>query len=232
MLSLKQKTDFIKTCVLGRDLPCEILNLLANDFEAEILHKKSEIISYQEKSDSLYLVYSGIVKLIRDVNGKEIVFRFLKTGDCFGDLSVLCANHNLFCKYAVSAVILLRIDSTLFLARTKQFPQLLFNIIYKYSQEIDQLAYLINIYNCSLPKDKFIFLISELYRLSGYQQNGRVVIDNCLTQQEMAVFCGMERTTLFREIKKQEKIGCLVQDKHRWEISGELLHNLKLEQAW
>jgi len=229
LLSIKQKSDFFKTCILCKDLLPEAYLLLASDFVAESLKKKSEIISYQEKSDYFYLIYSGVVKISRQINSKEIVYRLLTTGDCFGDLSVLCANHNLFTKYAVTDLILLRVDCKAFLIRTKEYPQLLFNLIYKYSLEINHLADLVSLYDRSSAKEKFVFLLTELYRLTGYRQNDKILIENCLTQQEMAGFCGMERTTLFREIKKMEKCGWLVQEKHKWQISGELLKSLNLK---
>jgi len=228
LLSDTQKADFIKMSSLGDSLPAEVLSLIVIESDVEMLKKKSEIIGYNEKSDYFYLIYSGIVKVSRESGNKEVIYRFLKPGDFFGDLSILCSCHNFFSKYAVTDLILIRIDNSIFLNVLQDNPQLLINIISKYTSEICRLAELIFIYNNPSSRAKFIYLLSELYDLCGYQKDGKYILEILMTQQEMAGFCGMERTTLFREIKKQEKLGNLVQDKHRWQILGELLSNLKL----
>lgn len=85
-----QTTSYLRRLFIFENLAEQELAMLASTIQSKLLQKGENMIRDGERSDSLYLVIQGMVKLSKNsAGGEEQILRFLFSGDFFGQLAVL-----------------------------------------------------------------------------------------------------------------------------------------------
>jgi len=82
--------QILKTIPLFAELKDEELSTIASHAINKTYPKNSVIINEGDNTNSLYVIQSGKVKaFLSNEDGKEVILTLLKTGDYFGELSLL-----------------------------------------------------------------------------------------------------------------------------------------------
>jgi CRP/FNR family transcriptional regulator len=170
---------------------------------------RNEVILYEEDANEfMYIILDGEVKVIQSTeDGKEIILALHRTGDFFGELSLIDG------KTAPASVIATR-RSSLAIISKNSFSYLISNqpnvlnklliILCSRFRESLGTIQMLNFSN-ALHRIKILFImLSEKY---GIEENGLKVLNIKLTHQNMAEMTGMTRETVTRVLDKLQKDG-------------------------
>jgi len=168
----------------------------------KIYPKNTIILSEGDLTDSLYIVASGKVKVtIIDEHGKEIILSILGPGDYFGEMTALEEGS------ARSACVVTREKSEVLVLAKKDFreiisnnPDIVFSLLKdsierlrEANKKIESLA-LMDVYG------RVARLFLQLAKPDG--DNGKQVIEEKLTHQDIANMVGSSREMVSRVMKE------------------------------
>ncbi len=195
-----------------------------NDSEIEsvgkyIFEKKAdrgEILSFEgERADALYFLVEGVVKVFKtSADGKEQIFRILRPGDSFNDVSVLSGMPNLISAAAMSAVVLNAIKKNDLEKILREHPQIAQNVIQVLSRRVQELVSLVEDFSFRHVTSRVAKMLLE-YASDGAGEHPR------LTQQEMASMIGTAREMVGRSLKNLETEGIIRLERNRVVITDQ-----------
>jgi len=171
--------------------------------------KKNEIILHEEHTNAfMYMILDGEAKVVQTTDaGKEIIFTVHRTGDFFGELSLIDG------KTAPAAVSATR-DSTTALISKKDFYDLLrsqnkvlenlLQILCARLRESIKTIQMLN-FNNAAQRIKMLFLM--LAESHGEKRADGTVLKIKLIHQDIADMTGLTRETVTRVLDKWQKGG-------------------------
>jgi len=188
----------LTTIPLFSNMQHENLQMLSSQIQLHKYKKNSIIITEGERSDSLYIVNQGKIKIyISDEEGKEILLRVLGPGEYFGELAVLDQKPR-----SASAITLC--DSNLSVITSKDFKQCLQNNPEVAVNLLQVLASCLRDATESQRQlglmDVYGRLIITLQSLSR-KDNGIHILEPKPTQQDLASKIGASREMVSRILK-------------------------------
>ena len=175
-------------------------------------YPKNALIIYEEDlTHALYIIQTGKVKITKmHANGREVIIAMLSHGDFFGEMSLIDdapRSTNAVCKERSELLILRREDFLPILSRNSRLALNLMRVFSKRLREatgkIASLA-LMDVYG------RIVQLFNEL----AHHKNGKHVIEDPLTQQDIANSIGASREMVCR-ILKDLVSGGYIQIDHR-----------------
>lgn len=175
-------------------------------------YPKNALIIYEEDlTNALYIIQTGKVKITKmHENGREVIIALLSDGDFFGEMSLIDdepRSTNAVTKERAELLILKREDFLPILAQNSRLALNLMRVFSKRLREatgkIASLA-LMDVYG------RIVQLFNELAR----HKNGKRVIEDPLTQQDIANSIGASREMVCR-ILKDLVTGGYIQIDHR-----------------
>jgi len=198
----------------------------------EILHsavkktyaKNTIILSEGDKTDSLYIVSSGKVKVsIIDEHGKEIILAILGPGEYFGEMTALSdGEERSACVMTREACELLVVQKEDFRKMIQANPDMVFTLLLKSmerlrvaNKKIESLA-LMDVYG----------RVARLFTQLAKPENGAHVIGDKLTHQDIANMVGSSREMVSRVMKELTDGDYISVDKKIIKI------NRKLPYSW
>lgn len=192
----------------------ELLSLLDSIGKNERVNKGTYIFQEGKRAKSIYVVNSGLVQISKlSDDGKELTLRVCNKGSVFGELVMFSdeANYLLNAKVLKSGSIKI-ISKDKLEENFKANSELAFEFIKWTSHRMRMAQYKI--------RDLVLFgkngaLCSTLIRLSntyGVKQNDGVLIDLCLTDQELASFAAATRESANRLMIKLRKNNIISRD--------------------
>lgn len=98
------------------------------------------IIRQGETGDHMYVIQSGEVEVIREIEGKEVYLTTLKAGDVFGEMAIFEREVRSATVRALGETRVLSVDKRNFLRRVHEDPSFAFRILQKMSQHIRRLS--------------------------------------------------------------------------------------------
>ena len=187
----------LESFALFSGLPETDVSALANQGVTRTFPKNAVIVNENDRSDSLYIILSGKVKVyVSDENGHEIVLGVEGTGDYFGEMvldegprsaSVMTLEPSTFC-------IIPKEEFRQFLRQHPDFAiHLIQNLIKRarvLTENVKSLA-LLDVYG------RVARLLLEL----ATEQDGQLVVMEKLTQQDIANRVGASREMVSRILK-------------------------------
>jgi len=138
------KTEFLKSIPYFSGLSdSEIDSVGKYIFEKKA--DRGEILSFEgEPAEVLHFVTAGVVKIFKtSADGKEQIFRIIRPGDSFNDVSVLSGMPNLISAAAMGAVVLSAIKKKDLEIVLRETPQIALNIIQVLSRRVQELVSLV-----------------------------------------------------------------------------------------
>jgi CRP/FNR family transcriptional regulator len=188
--------------------PAELEAIKGLVFEMEV--RRGEFILLEgERSDALYFVISGVVKVFKtSAEGKEQILQLIRPGESFNDVPVFDGAPNPASAQAMGPVVLYGIKSNDMEDILKAHPKVALNVTKVLSQKLRHLV--------SLVEDlSFKHVTARLAKILLESAGDGASSKQRLTQQEMAAMAGTAREMIGRSLKELEYEGIIRLDHHR-----------------
>jgi len=187
-------------------LPAPYLKTLGEQAVVRGFPKNAVIINEGDRSDSMYIIVSGRVKVyLADESGKELLLRVQGPGEYFGEIilddgvrsaSVMTLEP---CKLAVVSI-------EQFKAFLAANPDAAFELLRSFAHRIRELTGTIG----NLALLDVYGRVARLLLDLATEQDGKLVVQNALTQQDIASRVGCSREMISR-IMKDLRAGGYIQ---------------------
>jgi CRP/FNR family cyclic AMP-dependent transcriptional regulator len=197
----------------------QMFSSLTNDDIAEFIGKiivkhfhKDEVILFEDESSAyMYLILSGRVKVVQSKeDGREIIRAIHKTGDSFGELSLLD------CKTSAAMVIAMEKTNAAIISREN-----FFSIIYTQKKVLDNLLRMfcyrlrdswerLQMTNFRNAEQRVVMLLQQQSCEHGEKLPEGTLLKARLTHQNIAAMVGLNRETVTRIMIKLQKDGHIV----------------------
>lgn len=108
LISSKDETEFLSSCLLFQDLPWEVLYEITRRGDIRHLPAGSYLFRVGEVCTTLYVIYSGLVEVsaVRDSSGRLTIVGFLASGESLGEsLALISGVHRTEAKIEEAAEI-------------------------------------------------------------------------------------------------------------------------------
>ncbi len=160
--------------------------------------KNSVILNEGERSDSIYVIDSGKVKvLMRDEEGKEVILSILKEGDYFGELALIDELPRSASVVAMEPSEMTVLSKADFLQCVANNPGIAMTVMRGLAQRLREAD--LKIESLALM-DVYGRVARTLLQLAE-PENGRLVIKEKLSQREIANMIGASREMVSRILK-------------------------------
>lgn len=183
----------------------------------------SILINEGDDSSSLYVIVEGEVKVfVNDEQGKEAILSIMGEGEYFGELSLIDDAPRSASVMTIKPTKVMIITKADFKRCLNDYPELAFNLIRAMSKQIRALTD--SVKNLSLM-DVYGRVAHTLLDLAD-DRDGKQVIDQRLTHQDIANMVGASREMVSRILKDLSTGGYITVDKKSITI------NEKLPAGW
>lgn len=216
--------DILKKVALFSALDEKALEAIAQHAVNRTYPKNSVVINEGDNSDSLYIILSGKVKAyLSDENGKEIIIGIQQPGDYFGELALIDEEPR-------AASIMTLEKSSFSVISKSSFHQYLLGHPDVALMLLRDLARRLRsdtgIVKSLALMDVYGRLAKTLIDLSNETEDGKLVIEQKLTHQDLANMVGSSREMVSRILKDLSTGGYISVDHKVITI------NEKLPSAW
>ncbi|MBM4761633.1 Crp/Fnr family transcriptional regulator [Bacillus sp. B15-48] len=173
--------------------------------------KGQALINEGEKSDKLFIINQGQVKLSKfTVNGKEQILDIMTCGDFFGEL-------NLFHHDEVSNFTAYAIEETEICQLTKDDidrvmaanPDIAIKLLKEVTKRLAHTENLAQNLATKDPEVRIAQMLLEFCQKFGTEKGGGVLIHLPITREEIASYVGVTRETISRKLSKFEDLGLI-----------------------
>lgn len=171
----------------------------------------NEVVLIQEDANRyMYLILEGRVKVIRvSEEGKEIILALHRTGDFFGEMSLIDGG-------AVSATVMAADDSTIAIISKDNFYALLntqkkifLNLLHTFCGRIRSSNRTIEILSHTSASHRIKMLFLMLCEKHGKRVNGDVVLAIRMTHRDIADMSGLTRETVTKIMSELKEAGAI-----------------------
>jgi CRP-like cAMP-binding protein len=105
------------------------------------LFQDGEVIVRQgEQGDCMYVIQSGTVEVVRQVDGKDVPIARRKEGEFFGEMSIFEREVRMASVRAVGQVRVITVDKKNLLRRIQEDPSLAFRLLQSMSHRLRDLS--------------------------------------------------------------------------------------------
>ncbi len=174
---------------------------------------KARVFSQGDEGSSIFFINKGRVKIYtRSKNGKECIFRYLESGEYFGELALIDDQPR-------STTVETTVYSEFTIISKKDFescllsrPSLNSTIIPALTARIRDLTE--ELTHCKLCK-AYVRLRKKFYQLAVEQEDGTLLIEHWYTQNDLASLVGVSRETITHLLKELKTGGWIRENSSR-----------------
>lgn len=178
--------------------------------------KEQVILVEEEVGQTLFILLKGTVKVTRTSDeGREVIITILKSGDFFGELSLIDGKGRSATVVAMEDSELLTLRRAEFLSMLERYPVIAVEMMRVMADRIRKAD--AQIENLTL-QDAFGRVGSTLIHVAeqtGYMRGAAMIIPKIPVQQDLANMAGTARETISRVMAVFEDRGLLERDGHR-----------------
>ncbi len=208
---------------LFSELSRKDMDIIENYGQIHHYPKNRLLIQKGEECDCLYIIKEGRVKIyISDEYGAEMILRFQGAGEYFGELALIDEGPRSASVATVDPCRLVYVGRARFEECLRDNPDISVKLICSMSKRIRDLTE--DLSNCAL-KTVYQRMRMKLVKLA-VEQDGRRVIPQRMTHQEIAGLVGSGREMISRLMKKLENGGYIEVRKKQISILKNLPRNL------
>lgn len=174
------------------------------------------IVVESDYGQSLFIIQSGSVKVshISD-EGKEVILSILKTGDFFGEMSLLDGKGRSATVTALSETELLILRRSDFLALLEEYPQLAISLLRELASRIRKSDAHISSLSLHDAMGRISTALAHVAEQTGRRRGDAIVIPKIPVQQDLANLAGTARETISRVMAHFEETGHIERSGHR-----------------
>ncbi len=209
------KVDLIRKVPLFSTLTDEEFTQLAHIFVARAYRKGQIIFLEEETGNYMYLVLSGKVKVSKaGTGGKETILAIHRTGDFFGEMSLLdgkTAPATVSAMEDSKIISLSGADFHKYLLHNEKVLLQIINVLCSRLRQVWQTQSL----SSSTADARIRMGIYQLAKKHGIRDAHGTIIDLKITHQELAEMVGTSRETVTRVLARLREQGILEIDQRR-----------------
>lgn len=190
------------------DLSSEEAEIINNIIIKKRFLKDQLILSEEDTSNFMYLVYSGKVRVVKiNDEGREQIITFHRKGDCFGEMALLDGETS-------PASVIAHEDAVVGLLHRKDFETFMLDhqeirhkIIKVLCSRLRDAWSMIKILSFDSAEHRVIVVLDRLRERYGIYDKRGIIISIKLTHQMLANYAAVSRETATRVLKKLEEAG-------------------------
>ena len=196
------QTELLQSMNYFRGIGAAELEPIRHLFKEVRLDKGVNFLSEGHRTDLLYFVVSGLVKVYKtSPNGKEQVLHIAPPGDSLNDVSLYDEGPNAAGMLTLSPVVLYAIDKKDILRVLPENPRLMMNVIRALAKRIRRDSNLLE----DLSSSQVLARLAKLFL--GRYGGEEVTAGLNLTQKDMASLVGSSREMVNRSLRVIEEMG-------------------------
>tara|TARA_Y100001934_G_C12266667_1_gene732761 strand:- start:360 stop:1064 length:705 start_codon:yes stop_codon:yes gene_type:complete len=189
----------------------EALLELSRSLKPLNLRKDALVFGKDSQGDALYIIRSGQVKVVlQNADGKEMILTTFKTGDFFGEMSLLDGQPRSANVLTSQKTQLLTLSRNAFVSHMERFPSTSLRILEVMSQRLRRADEVIGNLVMLDVYGRVARILIDLSEKEGEPQAEGILIKTRPTQQDMASMIGTTRETVSRVLSEFQKRGLLV----------------------
>jgi len=170
--------------------------------------KGSIIYNAGDRTDSLYVIHKGRVKVTRiNESGKEQIIRLLGPGQFMGELTLFNDKPSTDSAIAIEKTIMCKIDGKDIRTLMGKFPSISFKILEELSKRLEKAETLVEDLSLSSVEKRIAKSILDL------EDGG--IINLVMTKGDWASYLGMSQETLSRKLSFLQDKGLIKLKGHR-----------------
>ena len=209
------KVDLIRSVPLFSTLTDEEFNQLRHIFAVKAYHKNQIIFLEEETGNYMYLVLSGKVKVSKSGSaGKETILAIHRTGDFFGEMSLLDGKTAPATVSAMEDAKIISVsgaDFHKYLMHNEKVMLQIINVLCARLRQVWQTQSL----SSSTADARIRMGIYQLAKRHGIRDAHGTIIDLKITHQELAEMVGTSRETVTRVLARLREQGIIEIDQRR-----------------
>jgi CRP/FNR family cyclic AMP-dependent transcriptional regulator len=209
------KVDLIRSVPLFSTLTDEEFNQLRHIFTVKAYHKNQIIFLEEETGNYMYLVLSGKVKVAKSgAAGKETILAIHRTGDFFGEMSLLDGKTAPATVSAMEDAKIISVsgaDFHKYLMHNEKVMLQIINVLCSRLRQVWQTQSL----SSSTADARIRMGIHQLAMRHGIRDAHGIIIDLKITHQELAEMVGTSRETVTRVLARLREQGIIEIDQRR-----------------
>ncbi len=209
------KVDLIRSVPLFSTLTDEEFNQLAHIFVARAYRKNQVIFLEEETGNYMYLVLSGKVKVAKaGAGGKETILAIHRTGDFFGEMSLLDGKTAPATVSAMEDSKIISVSGTDFHKYLLSNQKVMLQIIQVLCARLRQVWQTQSL-SSSTADARIRMGVYQLAKKHGIRDAHGTIIDLRITHQELAEMVGTSRETVTRVLTRLREQGVIEIDQRR-----------------
>jgi CRP/FNR family transcriptional regulator, cyclic AMP receptor protein len=218
------RVDLIRSVPLFSTLTDEEFNRLAHIFVMRTYRKNQIIFMEEETGTYMYLVLSGKVKVTKSVaGGKETILAIHRTGDFFGEMSLLDGKTSPATVAAMEDAKIISVSGADFHKYLLHNEKVLLQIINVLCARLRQ-VWQTQSMSSETADARIRRGIYDLAKRHGIRDAQGTIIDLKITHQELAEMVGTSRETVTRVIARLRKQGIIeIRDRRMTLINAQAL---------
>jgi CRP/FNR family transcriptional regulator, cyclic AMP receptor protein len=178
--------------------------------------KDGLILMEADTGSSLFLLVKGRVKISRTSgSGGEVILAILKSGDVFGEISLLDGESRTANVTAIEDAEMLVLRREDFLAAVERYPKIAIGMLKELASRLRKSDSQIKSLSLLNAKGRVASTLLQLADPAEESGLAAVEIQEMPTQQDMANMAGTSRETISRVLRQMENTGYLERD-HRY----------------
>lgn len=200
---MEQVANLIRNIPLFQDLNDEEITRISALFFERKYRKNAIIFLEEEPGEELFVIQSGTVKIYRIDNAKQITLALFRSGDFFGDMSIMQKGGTRSASAeTLEASVMYTLKRSTFFEYVSRTPvlslrllEVTMNRLRRANEQIHDLTFL----------DVRSRILKAIYQLSleyGEQRQGMVQIAMKLTHQEIANMVGTVRESVTKVLQE------------------------------
>ena len=221
--SLTTRRAMLNNVYMFSELAPSDANILTEHSHTRSYPANTILINEGDQTDSLYVILDGEVKVYAsDETGKEIILNILRPGEYFGELALVDDAPRSASVMTLSAVKVMMISKADFKTCLTRSDEMAFNLIRSLTKQVRALTDSVKSLALLDVYGRVAHTLIEL----ATEKNGKLVIEQKLTHQEIANMVGASREMVSRILKDLATGGYISVDKKSITI------NEKLPSGW
>ncbi len=184
-------------------------------------HKDQVLLVEEEVGQTLFIILKGTVKITRTSDeGREVILTMLKSGDFFGELSLLDGKGRSATVIAMEDSELLALRRGEFLLMIEKHPQLSIELLKVLADRIRRCDTQIENLTLHDAVGRVGATLIHVAEQTGFSRGSSRIIPKLPVQQDLANMAGTARETISRVISLFETKGLLEREGHRVVITN------------
>jgi CRP/FNR family transcriptional regulator, cyclic AMP receptor protein len=214
MIRMSKLIPLLKNVPLFQDLSQSELETIAPLF-IERKYKKGTILFFEgDLGEEFFLIQTGVVKIYRIDNAKEIILALFRDGDFFGEMALmqkgLTRSATAETLEAGSIYSLVRSEFYQFMERSPKLCLKLLDVTMERLRKANEQIYDLTFLDVRTRTIKTIYRLSEEY---GIVKPNGILINVKLTHQQLANMVGTVRESVTKVLQELQEDGTITIDK-------------------